>query len=314
MHRTRGANYALVGAQRRYTDGPPATTVPAVDFNAAQEEIAHVIEQAGITLLEPENDTFDQLYQAISALITGVDLTGYVNRGRFAYKDADEIYLYPGVYQLIGTSTKTIKWDSTISFQIGPGGSNADSDAIANDTWYYIYIDDSAIVISGHTILTASDFVAKTTVPSYAAAKHGWYNGNDRCIFAIKTDGAGNIEIFYHDGTYVEYDVQTANSIGDIDNVWTDVTLDIPNFGDNAHAIVTFRDTNNGVDSGLLSYRKNGSTGAGNPVLDDVGSDQAYNTRRVVVDSSQKIECCFAGAGDSLLLVYTVGYILPFGM
>lgn len=62
MDRTKGANNVTVGGKRRFTDGPPGTTVNADFLNALQEEIMSCIEGAGIT---PDSNNWAQLKQAI---------------------------------------------------------------------------------------------------------------------------------------------------------------------------------------------------------------------------------------------------------
>ena len=114
---------------------------------------------------------------------------GYVQRSKFSYSDADTIIIGPGVYHHAGTVDQLVYWDSTLSFD--------STDADTN--WYYLYIDDSAIVISGTNVLTASELTSNTTAPSWSNAKHGWYNGNDRCIFAYYVV-SGSINSFLHDG------------------------------------------------------------------------------------------------------------------
>ena len=69
MHRTEGAN----NVANLFTDGPPGTTVEANILNAFQEEIANVIEQAGLTLKVAATETRDQLYAAIIALSGGLE-------------------------------------------------------------------------------------------------------------------------------------------------------------------------------------------------------------------------------------------------
>jgi len=68
MHRTEGDNYTTVGTDKRFTDGPPGTTVTDDWLNAVQEEIATVVEGAGLTLSTASADTFGQL---LAALQTG---------------------------------------------------------------------------------------------------------------------------------------------------------------------------------------------------------------------------------------------------
>lgn len=69
MHRIEGANNTRDSQGRLlFTDGPPGTTLPAAWSNAVQEEIAHVIEQADISLKTASTDTRTQLYDAIVRL------------------------------------------------------------------------------------------------------------------------------------------------------------------------------------------------------------------------------------------------------
>lgn len=66
MHRTEGTNHS----SNLFTDGPPGTVVGANWCNAIQEEIAYVIEQAGLTLLTASTETRQQLLAALNALYT----------------------------------------------------------------------------------------------------------------------------------------------------------------------------------------------------------------------------------------------------
>jgi hypothetical protein len=74
MHRTEGANNTTdINGNSIFTEGPPATTIPANWLNAIQEEIANVIEQTGGTLLQGTTDTKDQLWDAIRTTIQPYD-------------------------------------------------------------------------------------------------------------------------------------------------------------------------------------------------------------------------------------------------
>ncbi len=67
MHRTEGA----YNESNLFVDGPPGTTIEAAILNAIQEEIAHVIEDAGITLKTASTETRTQLKEAIDSLVSG---------------------------------------------------------------------------------------------------------------------------------------------------------------------------------------------------------------------------------------------------
>lgn len=92
MHRTEGTNHA----SNLFTNGPPATTIEDNWLNSIQEEIAYVIEQAGLTLDTASTNTRTQLKAGLDVLYaaradapaaTGSDGTA----GQIAY-DAGFIY------------------------------------------------------------------------------------------------------------------------------------------------------------------------------------------------------------------------------
>lgn len=311
MHRTEGTN----NDSNLFTDGPPGTVVESHWLNSVQEEISNVVEQAGIVLATQATDTRDQLYAAIMALATGAGLRGYVSRARFVRKDNDEIYIWPGEYHHSGTSNQTVYWDSVITFRFGPAGSNPDSSAMAVNTWLYLYLDDSAIVTAGSRELTASEFLGSVTAPTWSDAKHGWYNGNDRCIFAAKTNAAGNLEVFWHSGDFVLLDDADWTSLGDIDNVWTDYILDIPDFG---VMQANFWMINNGdaANSSLNGYwRTKGSAGGhvltGHTYHD---SEELVSVATVITDEDQTVQVRFEQAGSSTMTVGADGWYFPCGM
>ena len=67
MDRITGQNYIIVDGKRQFTNGPPATTIPADFLNAIQEEIMTVIAAAGIT---PNGSIYTQLLDALNYLIS----------------------------------------------------------------------------------------------------------------------------------------------------------------------------------------------------------------------------------------------------
>ena len=123
-------------------------------------------------------------------IVEAIDFyAGYADRARFSWKDTDEIYIDPGAYEING---KIVWWDSQLTSDIGsPDASD----------WYYLYIDDSAIDESG--VITTSELIWSNTEPAWSNSLHGWYNGNDRCIFAVYSDASSHITEFFHDGDFV---------------------------------------------------------------------------------------------------------------
>ncbi|MFV1975491.1 MAG: hypothetical protein ACC651_07055, partial [Candidatus Scalindua sp.] len=156
IHRTEAAN----NNNNLFKDGPPATAVEENWLNAVQEEIAYTIEQAGLSVLTASNDTRRQLKTAIELLSSISSLT---QRAKFIYKDSDEIYINGGTYLHKGTTDQIVYWNSQLTFQFGSGGSNSDSVDLAVNDWFYVYLDDTAIVAANTSILTASELVANIT-------------------------------------------------------------------------------------------------------------------------------------------------------
>lgn len=241
----------------------------------------------------------------------GANMEGFLTRSKFRWKDADEIYIGAGVYDHRGAQDQTVKWDSELTFVAGSGGSNASSVDLAASDWYYLYIDDSAVVTLGTNLLTAAQLVMNITAPTYSAAKHGWYNGSDRCIFACLTTGANALIEFFNDGDTVLWaDGATNQAAVDIDDTFTDIAaLTIPAFA--ILGICTFS-TANGVN---WSWRTNGQTGAvGHSAVYCAAGISGYGSRNVITDSSQIIEVKNSVAGAETISCTTDGWKFPTGM
>lgn len=92
MHRTEGAN----NSSNLFVDGPPGTTVEEDWLNAVQEEIANVIEEAGLTLKTASTETQTQLKAAMDILYVAranapATAASSGTAGQFAY---DSSYIY----------------------------------------------------------------------------------------------------------------------------------------------------------------------------------------------------------------------------
>lgn len=71
MHRTEGTNHV----NNEFTDGPPATCITDDWLNAVQEELAYVIEQAGLTMDTAGTETAQQLLEAFQAGTLELDIS-----------------------------------------------------------------------------------------------------------------------------------------------------------------------------------------------------------------------------------------------
>lgn len=235
----------------------------------------------------------------LSTLRDWLIITGHYNRPSFVYKDADEIYVNPGFYDVDG---KYATWASQLTVKL------SDADA---STWYYLYLDYSGIT-SG-TALTASEFLFSTTAPSWSNAKLGYYNGSDRCCFAVLTNGSSNIREFNHDGgNYVGYVSRfTDRTEANLTTTFTDVTLTAPGFCGAVEVLISNRDANNGLVNTL--YRKNGSSeSTGLQIINGVGGDvEAWYSGKLFTDTSQIIELKHNTGTNRKCAVYSVGWYFP---
>ena len=239
-----------------------------------------------------------------------VRTAGSLNRATFAYKDADEIYIGSGEYDLDGTTTAAYSWDSQLTFQIGSGGSNAASSAAGTSQWQYLYMDDSAISASP---LVAASFLNATTAPTYNQSKHGWYNGSDRCIFAFYIDSSGNIEKWFHDGgDYVMLSTNFNNGrTAGASASYQAITIMMPAFTIKAECNFYI-----GAQLSVRSYQYWRVTGSGGEHLlgrtEDDDAEYVVNNVTIYTDSSHQIDC-LNNEADSIY-PYTAGWFIPGGM
>ena len=241
------------------------------------------------------------------------------NRPKYRWKDADEVYVGPGSYRHVGTVDQLVYWAEELTFAFGAGGSNAASDALGNNEWQYLYLDDSAIVTAASPIITAAQLVASTTAPAWSAAKKGRYNGNDRCIGAFLTGGSANILEFIHDGgNRIDYADAIVEASGITpSNTWTDVNCasSVPAFSTRASAMIHGRYVDTaGVG---IQHRTNGQTGATGRSAGGVTDSATYSyvIADVFLDSSQIFELRWSSAtAGNTVFVEINGWYFPAGI
>lgn len=262
----------------------------------------------------------------IATILAGITydiMAGLVIRPKFTYKDADEIYIGAGRYHHAGTTEQLVKWDSTITFEAESTGSNAGSTDFGTSEWHYLYIDDSAVVTAGTNVLTASEFLNSTTAPTWSASELGWYNGNDRCIFAFYVNSSGNIDIFYHLNSDNTIYWDSMNNLGfSWTTSWKDCTCRLPSFAthqgvpisiwgspDSTYGWGQWRVNGSSSSTGFyISYSYNSGGG-------DNRRDNTLVTTTIIADSTGVVEfkSQTAGAGTANY-VWQLGYMLPEGM
>ncbi|KKL18934.1 hypothetical protein LCGC14_2470540 [marine sediment metagenome] len=228
---------------------------------------------------------------------------GWCQRPKFTWTNVNTIVIGPGSYHTFdGTNHRIVYWKSDLSYTVVTNGA---------PDWVYIYIDESAVdtlvVNAGSALLTATQFVDAATEPAWSAAKGGWYNSSDRCIFAGYSV-ANDIVEFFHDGDAVFFADGIENQAAvDIDDAYTDISaLIIPKF--TAHGIVELTSAGGGGPN--WSWRTNGQAGGtghivGSGIMPDVN---------VITDSSQVIEMIASISDAATIACTTEGWKFPVGM
>lgn len=231
------------------------------------------------------------------------------SRAQFTHVNDTDITIEPASYRHNGTVDQIVYWTSQLTYTFS---------SLGTSDWSYLYLDDSAIVTADTNVISASELTDSITEPAWSAAKRGWYNGEDRCIFAVFTDGSDDIIGFYHDGDLVLYDYQlTVTSGDDVDIAWADITaaLTMPSFARRARIFALF---NNIVTDGIQAkWRTNGDAGSGHELC-HAGTAASLadggNSTDVITDSGQLIELSSSADGNDQLSVYINGWYFPIGM
>ena len=127
-------------------------------------------------------------WAAAAGGITASEIKGWRIRSIFTWASTTTIKLSGTfAYQHAGTTTQILT-GSEVTF--------TRSDTSGTAQFNYLYIDDSAVVTAGNTTITASELISSPTAPTLNTTKGGFYNGNDRCIYAFKQDVSDNIDRF----------------------------------------------------------------------------------------------------------------------
>ncbi len=231
---------------------------------------------------------------------------GSVSRANFIWDSPSKLIIEPGIYDL-DSKGRTVTWNEVLEKTITP-----------TSGFSYVYIKASAVT-SG-IALTANEFVVDSSVPTYDAVKRGWYNGDDRCIFTVNTNGG--LKKFWHNNDYVHYEDQTYMGATN-SNGWQVINCDVPPIGPSmVQATVLLRSPATYSLSSQFSIRANSGNGhvlgkveAGSGGLDD--EHVTATVRQITyIESNQAKVQIFKSGGDApnVATLYTDGFYLPNGM
>ena len=243
------------------------------------------------------------------------------NSTKFTYSDTDTITLRPARYYHAGTTAQTVYWDSDITFDFGSGGSNAGSTDLAADTWYAVYIDDSAVVTAGTNLITDSEIVNSDTLPTWSDAKHGWYNGEDLCIGLFKTKAAAAelIEFSHARPGEIEWDEAiTIQSGASVTTTWASLTsLLLPSCCSTAFAV--FYISGDPDQPATYYYRPLGSSVTTGRIIDLRGEHNKYGYTHLWIEvglgaNHPTIQVKSSANRSDFINLYQQGYALPMFM
>jgi len=260
------------------------------------------------TLAIADVTNLDTSIAADGSIKTGLDLdlsasSDYLFpvRSSFTYSATDAVVIGPGVY-FMPASGEMVYSDSSITYTFS---------SLAASDWIYLYLDASVVAASGTEVTGAGFFMDTATEPQVSSNLHGWYNGSDRCLFAVRTNASAHVVEFYQSGDFVLFADQQVTNITntDVDTTWLDCTLTIPIF--TRLAQITARGE---WAAGSYQYwRTNGASGTVGHLLNylTASSSRGVNTTQVVTDADGVIEVVHTVSNADTLTVTLDGWYLP---
>lgn len=151
---------------------------------------------------------------------------GWMHRPRFEWSDVEEAVITPGAYEIDG---HIAYWSSNLTKMLIATGSSQ---------WHYLYIAGESVEYTRE--INEGDFVISTTTAAYNDGSRGWYNNNDRLIWAWLTDTDDDAFSWWHDGgVIVTWGTQADNGDVDVDTAWKDIPLEsVPYFYENPTGVL----------------------------------------------------------------------------
>ena len=243
----------------------------------------------------------------LTALLSRV---GEMQRPKFQKVGANVLRINPCNYHVSGKGNVNI--DSPV-----------DLSGITGSGWQYIYIDASKISPTStfeRLSVTASSLYASGTKPTYSTGitKRGWYNGEDRCIFAVYVEG-GILDFTHDGGTHVLWDTDrndgTHNGLS-----WATKTLSVPPLPDMVGIAGFFANGTTELNGYDYRYRRPGTGGEHYMGRTEDDESEFLINDMIVQTTNGQIEVNIGrwmnngGSGTPTLYIKTRGFLLPGGM
>jgi len=257
-----------------------------------------------IALVFDEDDKIELRLNSAALEAISDYFVGFYRRSLFTWASVDTITVGGGLYEVSGKLAKITSELTTVAH------------GVSSPDWAYLYIDYSAIPATG--ILTQSELIWSTTEPTWSHSKIGWYNGDDRCIFAGYVPSADELEEFWHNGDTVFMPYLSVVGLTSFVTAFAAIStgFKIPSFANICYALIVY-DANGDTATRAYVYRPTGSSEAFGMVLDYTDEDirpEFYSKAKIITGTDKKIDIRCADGSTSRIQITQYGYELPKGI
>jgi len=235
---------------------------------------------------------------------------GFLVRPKFEWNNTSSIIINPGRYHHSGTAEQFLKWSTPITYTFAGLGS-------FSNYWQYLYIWDGALTSD---TLSSSTLRNNIIPPTWNSTKSGWYNKEDRCIFAVYVDGSSQIVKFFHLNDYIRWDYRyEPYRASTVTASWQPLcTFRAPSFCTQVGA--AFHAENVSQWSWIWYRPEGATTNTGIPIAQHYHTNHRYQrstdekTRVQINSSTKRIDMKVTyGTGGGVRIMQT-GWWLPDGM
>lgn len=229
---------------------------------------------------------------------------GFLIRPTFSKYSSSQLRIgQGGRYHHEGTAENIGYWNSNLVINL----------TLTGTQFYYLYIDDDAIYPDNN--LDTAGFVHSTTAPTWSATKNAYYNGDDRCIFAFRSE-SGSLQDFYHDGGRLVHmpreNELTSTNVGTTADT---VDITVPSFCTEAFLDIDFLYNSGGTSQ--IRTRVTGDTSSV-AILNNTDVGTVFHYDRWLgahpLSSSQQIDVIQTNNEANLTNIRTIGWYLPQGL
>ncbi|MCF8043006.1 MAG: hypothetical protein K9K65_11490 [Desulfarculaceae bacterium] len=252
----------------------------------------------------PSSGEVSASLQAVAALILSAGIQSGLG---IKYKDSDEVTLDDGEIEIGGSvySFNGADFDVAASF----GG------ALTASTWHFLYLNPAGASAGA---LGTTDIVVETAVPTWDAAKNGWYHPTEatyRCPFelgwAVLADGSSNIVLFIVAGGIYSHAPLTL--LDDITPATSATALPTNVPGAGTWTIMGEFRVGHSTTTGVAGYVFNGLGSPAIWLFPNVASGGSLNSSIFIAATDASRQIMFSGSPTTFATfkIFQTGFFLP---